>query len=181
MNDPVVLRTRRRRQRAIVGVMAAAALAVVGAVQMLRSLAPGVVDVKVTPEDAILVVDGETMDGPPPLSMRGGSHQITATRPGYVSQSETVDVAAGERRAVEFHLMVSSETGLEITSDPEGALIWLDGAPVLTTTGAQAETTYIVTRVRPGKHAVELRIPPKLWKKDVDVPPDRLLKVHGKL
>ena len=181
MNDPVVLRTRRRRQRVIVGVVAAAALALVGAVQMARSLAPGVVDVKVSPEDAILVVDGETMNGPPPLSMRGGSHQITATRPGYVSQSQSVDVAAGERRTVAFQLLVSPETGLELTSEPEGALIWLDGAPVLTTTGAQAETTYIVTRVRPGKHTVEFRIPPRLWKQEVEIPPDRLLKVHGKL
>ena len=69
----------------------------------------------------------------------------------------------------------------EITSDPEGALIWLDGAPVLTTTGAQAETSYIVTRVRPGKHNVELRLSPKIWRKDVDVPPDKILKVRGKL
>jgi hypothetical protein len=161
--------------------VAAAALALVGVVQMARSLAPGVLDVKLSPEDAILVVDGETMNGPPPLSMRGGSHQITATRPGYVSQSQAVDIAAGERRAIAFQLKVSPETGLELTSEPEGAQIWLDGTPVLTTTGAQAETTYIVTRVRPGKHTVEFRIPPRQWKQDVEIPPDRLLKVHGKL
>jgi hypothetical protein len=181
MADPVVTRTRRRRQRAMVGVALAAVVALVGAVQMARSLAPGIVDVKVKPEDATLLVDGVTMNGSPPLSMRGGSHQITATRPGYVSQSQLVDVGAGEQRSIAFELVVSPDTGLEINSDPEGALIWLDGAPVLTTTGAQAETSYIVTRVRPGTHSIELRIPPKVWRKDVEVQPDKIVKVLGKL
>lgn len=181
MQDPAVLRTRRRRQRALVALAVGGTLAVIGAVQMARSLAPAVVDVQVSPDDAILQVDGETMDGPPPLSMRGGSHRITATRPGYVGQSQTVDIGPGERRAIAFQLAVSPDTGLEITSDPEGALIWLDGAPVLTTTGAQAETSYIVTRVRPGKHSIELKIPPKVWRTEVDVPPDKILKVNGRL
>jgi hypothetical protein len=59
--------------------------------------------------------------------------------------------------------------------------VWLDGAPVLTTTGAQAETTYIVTRVRPGKHKVDLKLGSRAWHKEVDVQPDKVVKVHGKL
>jgi hypothetical protein len=93
-----------------------------------------------------------------------------------------VDVNAGEQRSMEFQLRVSPETGLQIESAPEGAKIWLDGAPVLTTTGAQAETSYIVTRVKPGKHTIELRLPPaRVWRQEVDVAPDKLAKVSGKL
>ena len=181
MTDPVVLRTKRRRQRAMLAVGAAALLAAVSAVQMMRALAPAKVDVTVHPQDALLAVDGENMNGSPPLSVPTGRHRITASRPGYVSQTQTVDLLAGDRIAIAFELLVSPDTGLEITSDPEGAKIWLDGAPVLTTTGAQAETSYIVTRVRPGKHAIELRLAPKVWRQEVEVQPDKIIKVTGRL
>jgi hypothetical protein len=181
MQDPVVLRTRRRKQRLMALVAAGAMLALVGVVQLARSLAPATVDVKLWPADATLMVDGTMMDGPPPLSVPRGTHQITAVRLGYVSQTKELELRPGDRRALSFELLVSPDTGLEITSDPEGALIWLDGAPVLTTTGAQAETTYIVTRVRPGKHTIDLKLAPRAWHKEVDVQPDKILKVHGKL
>jgi Protein kinase domain/PEGA domain len=181
MEDPVVLRTRRRKQRLMALVAAGAVLALVGLVQLARSLTPATVDVKLEPDDANLMVDGNMMEGPPPLSVPRGTHQITAVRAGYVSQSQEIRVGPGDRRSLSFKLAVSPDTGLEITSDPEGALVWLDGAPVLTTTGAQAETTYIVTRVRPGKHKVDLKLGSRAWHKEVDVQPDKVVKVHGKL
>jgi hypothetical protein len=181
MEDPVVLRSRRRRQRLIAVLAAGAIAAVVALVQLGRALTPAVVDVKLDPDDATLVVDGTIINGPPPLSVPRGTHQITAQRSGYVSQTQEVTAGPGDRRSLDFKLLVSPDTGLEITSEPEGARIWLDGAPVLTTTGAQAETTYIVTRVRPGKHTVDLKLPPREWHKEIDVKPDKIVPVHGRL
>src|SRR6185436_15085252 len=181
MQDPVVLRSKRRRQRLLAVLGVGALAAIIAVVQLARALAPAVVDVKLDPPDATLVVDGITMDGVPPISVPRGSHRVTAQRPGFVSQTEELHVEPGERRTMAFQLAVSPDTGVEITSEPEGALIWLDGAPVLTTTGAQAETTYIVTRVRPGKHSIDLKLPPRAWRKEVDVQPDKILPVHGKL
>jgi hypothetical protein len=147
----------------------------------MRTLAPATVDVKLEPADANLMVDGTMIEGTSPLSVPRGAHQITAVRAGYVSETQEIELGPGDRRALSFRLKVSPDTGLEITSDPEGALIWLDGAPVLTTTGAQAETTYIVTRVRPGKHKIDLKLAPREWHKEIDVQPDKIVKVHGKL
>jgi hypothetical protein len=179
MQDPAVTRGRRRQQRLIALGVVAAVVAVAGMVQMGRTLSPGVIDVNLAPDDALLEVDGQLIQGRPPLSIPRGKHLITATRPGYVSESREVVVDPGEHRWIGFALAVSPDTGLEITSEPEGALIWLDGAPVLTTTGAQAETSYIVTRVRPGKHVVELRAGGKRWKKEIDVPPEKIVPVKG--
>jgi hypothetical protein len=180
MEDPVVLRTQKRRRRLMAVVAAAAVVALVSLVQLVRSLTPAQVQVQVEPEDATLMVDGTGMMGPS-LSIPRGAHKITALRAGYVGQSEEVDLAPGDRRSLSFRLVVSPETGVEITSEPEGALVWLDGAPVLTTTGAQAETTYIVTRVRPGKHTVDLKVGARSWHKQIDVQPDKIVPVHGKL
>jgi serine/threonine protein kinase len=181
MQDPVVLRTRRRRQRLLAAGILAAGVALVGTVQLARSLAPGTVDVRLEPEDTSLLVDGRMVDGRPPLSVPRGAHTITAVRPGYVSESRAVQVDPGERRSIAFSLAVSPDTGLELNSQPEGALIWLDGAPVVTTTGAQAETTYIVTRVRPGKHLVELRTPQRVWRQEIEVVPEKIVPVKGLL
>jgi hypothetical protein len=178
MADPVVLRVRRRRQRLMVIGAAALAVAGVGVVQLARSLAPGVVEVKAQPEDVILEVDGRAA-GTPPLKVSRGAHKITARRPGYVTESREVQLEPGDRRVLEFALKVSPDTGMEITSEPEGALIWIDGGPVVTTTGAQASTPYIITRVRPGRHVVELRLENRSWLKEVEVKPDSLAPVKG--
>src|SRR5439155_24004935 len=87
MSDPAVLRTRRRRQRLIVVGVAAATVGVAGVIHLGSSWAPGMVEVKLSPEDAILQVDGVAVDGRPPLSVPRGPHRITAVRPGYVSES----------------------------------------------------------------------------------------------
>jgi hypothetical protein len=179
MSDPAVTRGHRRRKRLMVVGLVAAVVAAVGAIQLVRTTAPGQVEVNVQPRDALLEVDGRIIQGRPPLSMPRGKHRITASRPGYVSETREVDVDPSERRWIGFALAVSPDTGLEITSVPEGARIWLDGAPVTTTTGAQAETSYIVTRVRPGRHQIELRAGGHSWKKDVEVPPERIVPVKA--
>jgi serine/threonine protein kinase len=179
MSDPAVLRGKRRRQRLMVVMGAALIAAAAGLFQMGRAMAPGVIDVKAQPDDVILEVDG-TMVGAAPLRVSSGvAHQITARRPGYVTESRQVQLEPGQRTGLEFQLRVSADTGLEITSVPEGALIWVDGKPVATTTGAQADTPYIITRVRPGRHVVELRLGNKAWLKEVDVPPDKIVPVQG--
>jgi hypothetical protein len=181
MRDPVVLRTRRRRQRLVALGLAGALAVVVAAVQVARALSPGTVEVKLDPADAMLQVDGQLVYGRPPLTVPRGVHRFTALRPGYETESQDLEVAPRERHALVFRLVVSPDTGVEISSDPEGALIWLDGSPVVTTTGAQAETSYIITRVRPGKHMVELRLGGKSWRQEINVQPEKIVPVNGKL
>lgn len=179
MSDPAPLRGRRRRTRLIVVGVAALVASAVGLFQVGRALAPGTVDVALQPEDASLEVDGTVVVSPPLRVSSGVAHQITARRAGYVTESVQVELDPGQRTAIAFKLRVSAETGMEITSVPEGALIWLDGTPVTTTTGAQADTPYIITRVRPGRHVVELRLGNKSWLKEVDVQPDKIVPVQG--
>jgi hypothetical protein len=180
MTDPIVMRRRWKRRARLAMVVAGAAIALAVAANVVSALRPGVLDLAVAPNDALVTIDGAPVD-PPRVSVPRGAHHVEVSRPGYVTQTHDVDIRAGEEQSLALALSLSPETRLEITSDPPRALIWLDGRPLRRADGVQAATPYVASRLRPGFHQLELRTAAGTWRRDVDVEPERKQAVHGVL
>jgi serine/threonine protein kinase len=117
---------------------------------------PGVGDLRVTsnPPGAQVTVDGTTQDyyvtpfNTPPL--QSGMHTLTATAPGFPSQTRQVQVRARERTVVDFQL-AGDKAIYNIASAPLGADIIVDGTPTGSSTPAQIT-------LKPGPHRITLRM-----------------------
>jgi serine/threonine-protein kinase len=181
MSDPAVLHRRLRRRLltlAVVAVVLGAAAALVLAVRAQRE---GQVELALAPSEAAVSVDGKTVDVNTAVSLPPGHHQLHVSSPGYLPQTRELEVEPGQRQVATVSLAPSPETRFRITSTPPGALIWIDGTPVRRPDGVQAATPYMVPRLRPGPHEVELRTAAGSWRRAVDAEPDRVVEVHGLL
>jgi D-alanyl-D-alanine carboxypeptidase len=83
-------------------------------------------------------------------NLQPGQHSITVSKPGYGTDSRTVDVTAGNRATTTIHLVQLMAT-LVVKSDPPGANIYVDGHDVGTKTPAQVS-------VDKGQHVVLVRM-----------------------
>jgi protein kinase-like protein/PEGA domain-containing protein len=184
MRDPIVLRARRRRRLLVATLVASALFAATGTLMVIRALMPATVDVVLSPADASLVVDGEPVAarGATTLRLGRGLHRLSASRPGYLTAARDLTVIPGGRHDVALQLAVSPQTGVAMTSEPAGALIYLDGQPVAAADGTPARTDRTLTAVRPGRHTIELRSPGGLtWQQSVQVQPDRIVPIRAVL
>jgi hypothetical protein len=115
---------------------------------------PGQLAVDSTPQGAQVQVDGRTDPSyvtPFALTnLQPGQHSITVSKPGYGTDSRTVDVTAGNRATTTIHLVQLMAT-LVVKSDPPGANIYVDGHDVGTKTPAQVS-------VDKGQHVVLVRM-----------------------
>jgi serine/threonine-protein kinase len=98
----------------------------------VRSVAPGSGELRLTsfPSGAQVQIDGWTepkwitpFSSP---SMSAGKHAVIFSKSGYITQTQTVEVAAGRSLTVHAQLPVSAST-LTVASDPAGAAILVDG------------------------------------------------------
>ena len=76
---------------------------------------------------------------------RPGSYNLSFSKEGYSKHEQTVEIRAGESSGCRSTWKPSPDTGFELTSDPPGQLVWLDGQPF---TGSDPERA-------PGAHRLQ--------------------------
>ena len=148
--------------------------------------APGKLAIEVVPQDAVVRVDDEVVKGPPyHVQKPPGSYNLSFRKDGYSKYEQTVEIRAGESERIRVHLEPSADTGFELTSDPPGQLVWLDGQPFTGSdpAGPQARTDFKATRVPPGRHVLEIRGDPrfKAWRHEFYQEPGRILVIPATL
>ena len=145
----------------------------------------GRIEVTVTPPDATVLVDNVKVGDHSPVSLDKppGPYTLSVIRDGYVRSDQNVDVRAGQRLPLAVNLEPSPDTGFELTSEPPGGLVWLDGAPIKGASGQQARTDFRAFRITPGHHVLEIKGEDRFrpWRQEVDVQPGAIQKVHASL
>jgi hypothetical protein len=147
---------------------------------------PGNLQVAVKPQDARLAVDGAVITSDPPfhLEKRPGVYRLTVSRPGYLSRDQVVQISAGQAGHVDIDLEPSPDTGFDLTSQPSGGLVWLDGQPLaIDEFGKQATTNFHASRIAPGAHIIEIRGNPQYqtWRQEFLQEPNKTVRLHADL
>ncbi len=146
---------------------------------------PGKIEVAATPADATVLVDNTKVGDHSPVSFERppGPYTLSVVRDGYVRSDQNIEVRAGQRLPLTVALEPSPDTGFELTSEPPGGLVWLDGAPIKGAAGQQARTDFRAFRITPGHHVLEIKGEDRFkpWRQDVDVQPGSIQKVHAML
>ena len=112
------------------------------AVKVARSpvVVPGQLNVNSTPSGAQIKIDGrENPAWVTPYDITGvepGEHTVSIGKPGYVSETRTIEVAAGSKSFLVVQLGQAGAT-VAISSVPSGAEVLVDGKPIGHTTPVQ--------------------------------------------
>jgi tRNA A-37 threonylcarbamoyl transferase component Bud32 len=150
--------TRRLRIAARIGLaMLVVVLFTSAAILHHRNRPPGRFEVITQPADAEIYVDGQKMADRSPLMIDAspGRYTITVRRVGCDDVTQVVELGSRASVRVPLVLPISEGTRLELESDPPGALIWIDGRPVMA--GVEpARTPFSAGRIAPGRHNVEM-------------------------
>ncbi len=147
---------------------------------------PGNLQVEVKPPDARLKVDGVVITSDPPfqLQKRPGVYRLTVSRAGYVTRDQNVQISAGQSGHLDIYLEPSPDTGFDLTSQPSGGLVWLDGQPLaVDELGKQATTNFHASRIAPGPHVIEIggNAQYQTWRQEFMQEPDRTVRLHADL
>jgi serine/threonine protein kinase len=147
---------------------------------------PGMLQVAVRPQDARLAVDGALITAGPPfqLDKRPGRYHLTVSRFGYVTREQDVQISAGQAGHMDIELEPSPDTGFDLTSQPSGGLVWLDGqALAIDEHGKQATTNFHASRITPGPHVIEIKGNAQYqnWRQEFLQEPGRTVRLHADL
>jgi hypothetical protein len=146
---------------------------------------PGRIELSTVPADAVVLIDNAKVGDHSPVSLERppGPYTLSVTRDGYVRSDQNIELKAGEPLPLSVTLEPSPDTGFELTSEPPGGLVWLDGAPIKGASGQQARTDFRAFRIAPGKHLLEIKGENRFrpWRQDVEVDPGLVRKVHAML
>jgi len=114
---------------------------------------PGQMAIDSTPQGAQVQIDGKTDPSwVTPFTLSGvvaGPHSVTVSKPGYSTDTRTVDVTSGSKSFVVTHLAQLMAT-LSVTSSPAGGNVYVDGKDTGKTTPAQVS-------LDKGQHVVLVR------------------------
>jgi eukaryotic-like serine/threonine-protein kinase len=114
---------------------------------------PGQMAIDSVPQGAQVQVDGKTDPSwITPFTLPGldpGQHSVTVSKPGYTSDTRTVEVTSGSKSFVITHLVQLMAT-LAVSSTPAGATVYLDGRDTGKLTPAQVS-------VDKGQHVILVR------------------------
>jgi hypothetical protein len=145
---------------------------------------PGKIQLVTVPSDAVVLLDNGKVGDHSPLSIEKapGPYTLSVTRDGYVRNDQNIEVRAGQPLVLNVTLEPSPDTGFELTSDPPGGLVWLDGAPISGPNG-QARTDFRAYRIPPGHHVLEIKGESRFkpWRQDIEVEPGAIRKIHATL
>jgi len=113
------------------------------------TIVPGQLNVNSTPAGAQIQIDGQNDPSwVTPFNIAGlnpGQHTLTIIKPGYATDTRSIEVASGSRSFVSVQLAQLAAT-VSVTSDPAGAAIWMDGKDTGRVTPAQISVD------KPGNH-----------------------------
>jgi serine/threonine protein kinase len=142
----------------------------------------GKMQIAVKPADARVTLDGVALrDGPPfVIERRPGIYHVAVGRDGYVPREQDVEIRTAQVERVEIDLEASPDTGFELTSQPPGGLVWLDGqAFAINETGKQATTNFRASRITPGRHVLEIKGDARFkdWRQEIFQEPGQTLKI----
>jgi hypothetical protein len=140
--------------------------------------------IAVKPQDARVTLDGVALhDGPPyVIERRPGIYHVAVARDGYTSREQDVEIRTAQVERVAVELEASPDTGFELTSQPPGGLVWLDGqAFAVDQTGKQAMTNFRASRITPGRHVLEIKGDPRFkdWRQEIYQEPGQTLKINA--
>jgi serine/threonine protein kinase len=114
------------------------------------AIVPGQLNVNSTPAGAQIQIDGQNDPSwVTPFNIAGlnpGQHTLTIIKPGYATDTRSIEVASGSRSLVSVQLAQLAAT-VSVTSDPAGAAIWMDGKDTGRVTPAQISVD------KPGNHS----------------------------
>ena len=144
----------------------------------------GKMQIGVKPADARVTVDGVALHEGPPyvIERRPGIYHVAVAREGYVPREQDVEIRTAQVERVEIEMEASPDTGFELTSQPPGGLVWLDGqAFVINETGKQATTNFRASRITPGRHVLEIKGDPRFkdWRQEIFQEPGQTLKINA--
>jgi serine/threonine protein kinase len=147
---------------------------------------PGMLQISVKPSDARLAVAGALITSGPPyqLDKRPGVYRVTVSRVGYVTREQDVQISAGQSGHMDIELDPSPDTGFDLTSQPSGSLVWLDGQPLAVDEhGKQATTNFHASRIAPGPHVIEIKGNPifQSWRQEFLQEAGRTVRLHADL
>jgi hypothetical protein len=175
----------RSRSGLYLGLVVLAAGAVGGGYWLYTGNRVGRIELSTTPTDVTVLIDNVKVGDHTPLSISKppGPYTLSVTREGYVRNDQTVDLAAGQPKTVAVTLEPSPDTGFELTSEPPGGLVWLDGSPINGASGQQARTDFRAFRIPPGHHVLEIKGEQRFkpWRQDVEIDPGAIRKIHAML
>ena len=116
---------------------------------------PGQLAVDSTPEGAQVQIDGRTdPNWLTPYTMPGlaaGEHTVVVSKAGYVQEIRTIDVVSATKAFLVVHL-TAQVASMNVSSDPAGASIFVDGKDT-------AKVTPAVISLEKGNHTVLVRKP----------------------
>jgi serine/threonine protein kinase len=145
---------------------------------------PGRLQLVTVPADATVLVDNTKVGDHSPVALDKppGNYTLSVTKDGYVRNDQNIEVRAGEPLALSVTLEPSPDTGFELSSDPPGGLVWLDGSAMSGPNG-QARTDFRALRIPPGHHVLEIKGENRFrpWKEDIEVEPGSIRKIHATL
>src|SRR5450432_3580966 len=145
---------------------------------------PGRLQLVTVPADATVLIDNVKVGDHSPVVIDKvpGSYSLSVTKDGYVRDDRNIEVRAGQPLALNIPLEPSPDTGFELSSDPPGGLVWLDGAPISGPNG-QARTDFRAYRIPPGHHVLEIKGENRFraWKQDIEVEPGAIRKIRATL
>jgi eukaryotic-like serine/threonine-protein kinase len=145
----------------------------------------GRIQVTMVPADATVLIDNAKVGDRSPLSIDRppGPYTLSVTREGYERNDQNIEVRAGQPLPLTVTLEPSPDTGFELTSEPPGGMVWLDGAAIRGAAGQQARTDFRAFRIAPGHHLLEIKGENRFkpWRQDIDVQPGAIAKVHAML
>jgi hypothetical protein len=145
----------------------------------------GRIEVTMVPADATVLIDNAKVGDHSPLSIDRppGPYTLSVTREGYERSDQNIEVHAGQQLPLQVALEPSPDTGFELTSEPPGGLVWLDGAAIKGAAGQQARTDFRAFRIAPGHHVLEIKGENRFkpWRQDIEVQPGAIAKVHAML
>jgi hypothetical protein len=145
---------------------------------------PGRLEIVTVPSDATIYIGESKLAEHSPLLLEAspGRYTLRVARDGYDPVYQVFEIRSREALQLPVNLPVSEATRLELTSDPPGARLRLDGLVLGDKTG-EARTPYTVMRVKPGHHTLEMDDVPDHapWRTDLDVVLGAQRQVHGEL
>ncbi len=148
---------------------------------------PARLAIDVIPADAVVQLDGVVLRGPAPIELEKapGPYSLAFSKEGYSKHEQTVQLKGGELERIRVHLEASPDTGFELTSDPPGQLVWLDGTPFTGSdpNNTQARTDLRASRVPPGRHLLEIKGDSRFrpWQLEFYQEPARMMPIRATL